>query len=238
MIYVLRYVACADFTVFWGSVGCIAAIFEHTGEWSVWVARRWLRWCLGACGVTVEAEGLENVAPDQQPFVLMTNHQSIFDVAAIILTLPVSWRFVAKRELTWIPFFGWALALGKHVIIDRSNRETSVRSLRDAAQRVRQGTNVIIFPEGTRSESGTLGEFKSGGFHLAIESQVPIVPATVSGSLRITPKRSLRVESGRILVRYGKAIPTEKLTLDDRNQLKEHVREVILAGFDPELQDL
>ena len=97
---------------------------------------------------------------------------------------------------------------------------------------------MIIFPEGTRSESGTLGEFKSGGFHLAIESQVPIVPATVSGSLRITPKRSLRVESGRILVRYGKAIPTEKLTLDDRNQLKEHVREVILAGFDPELQDL
>ena len=167
----------------------------------------------------------------------MSNHQSAFDIAAIGATLPLSWRFVAKRELTWIPFFGWGLVAAGHVLIDRRDHERSVRSLRRAAERVRSGVSVIVFPEGTRSATGELGPFKSGGFHLAIEAGVPILPATVSGSRRITPPKSLRVESGPILVRYGKPIPTEGLATDDREQLKQEVRQAILAGFDPELQD-
>jgi 1-acyl-sn-glycerol-3-phosphate acyltransferase len=166
----------------------------------------------------------------------MSNHQSVFDIAAIIHTLPVSWRFVAKRELTWIPVFGWALALSGHVIINRSAREQAVQSMRDAAQRIRGGTKVIVFPEGTRSTTGQMREFKSGGFHLALAAQVPILPASVSGSSKITPPHSLRIENGRILVRYGEAIPTAGLGLDDRQQLKEVVRNAIAAGFEPELE--
>ncbi len=95
------------------------------------------------------------------------------------------------------------------------------------------GENVLIFPEGTRSSDAILHDFKSGGFHLAIESGVPIVPVTVSGSQWVTPKGSLRIESGRVLIRYGKPIATEPLTVDDRNDLKKRVREAILAGCDP-----
>jgi 1-acyl-sn-glycerol-3-phosphate acyltransferase len=160
----------------------------------------------------------------------------VFDTAAIVATLPCSFRFVAKRELTWIPFFGWALAASGHVIIDRSNRESSVRSLERAAERVRRGKTVVIFPEGTRVQAGELGEFKSGGFHLALAAQVPILPASVSGSSRITPPRSLRIESGRIHVHYGEPIPTAGLALDDRQRLKELARDAILAGFEPELE--
>jgi 1-acyl-sn-glycerol-3-phosphate acyltransferase len=98
------------------------------------------------------------------------------------------------------------------------------------------GANGIIFPEGTRTQESALGELKSGGFHRAIQAGVPVLPVSGSGSRRITPKRSLRIERGRIRVHYGKPIVTAERTPEDRNLLNEHVREAILAGFDPELQ--
>jgi 1-acyl-sn-glycerol-3-phosphate acyltransferase len=235
MIYVLRYVLIVLYTVFWGTLALALAFVDRSGEGVIWVARNWVRWILVTCGVRVDAEGLGRLDP-AQPYVVMANHQSVFDTAALVATLPMSFRFVAKRELAWIPFFGWALAAGGHVIIDRADRASSVKSLERAAARIRTGTNVVIFPEGTRSRSGELGEFKSGGFHLALAAQVPILPVTVSGSSRITPPRSLRIESGRIHVRYGEPIPTAGLGVDDRQELKERVRKAITAGFDPGLE--
>jgi len=102
---------------------------------------------------------------------------------------------------------------------------------------VRRGANVILFPEGSRSPTGELRPFKSGGFHLAIQAGVPVVPATVSGSRRITPKHSLRVESGTVKIVYGKPIPTAGLDIEDREELKRKVREAILAGYDPAFQE-
>jgi 1-acyl-sn-glycerol-3-phosphate acyltransferase len=235
MRYVLRYLLIVLYTVFWGTLGLLFSAFDRSGESVIWVARNWVRWILVSCGVRVDASGLEHHDPSRS-YVVMANHQSVWDTAAIVATLPSSFRFVAKRELTWIPFFGWALAASGHVIIDRSNREASVRSLERAAGRVRNGKTVVIFPEGTRQPAGKIGEFKSGGFHLALTAQVPILPASVSGSSRITPPHSLRIESGRIHVHYGEPIPTEGLTLDDRQQLKERTRSAIAAGFQPELE--
>jgi 1-acyl-sn-glycerol-3-phosphate acyltransferase len=237
VIYVARYLLVTLYTAFWGGVACLAAPFDRDGRAVVWVGRQWVRWILRTCGVRVDVDGLENV-PRDRPCVYMSNHQSVFDIAAIVATLPVSWNFVAKRELTWIPFFGWALALGHQIIVDRRNREASVRSLARAAERVRAGANVIIFPEGTRSPDASIREFKSGGFHLAIQAGVPIVPVAVSGSWRVARKGSLRIDSGRVLVRYGKPIPTAGLGVDDRVALKRRVREAILECFDPELQGL
>jgi 1-acyl-sn-glycerol-3-phosphate acyltransferase len=233
VIYVVRYLLVALCTIFWGTVGLVLFPIARSGQAVMFVARNWIAWMLACCGVRVESDGLENLS---EPVVIMSNHQSAFDIAALIHSLPLEWRFVAKKELIWIPFFGWALAAADQVIIDRSNREKSVRSLRHAAERVRGGINVIIFPEGTRSQQESLGEFKSGGFYLAIQSGVPVIPVSVSGSSRITPKHSLRIEPGRIHVRYGKAIPTSGLTEDARTALKDQVRQAILAGLDPELQ--
>ena len=108
--------------------------------------------------------------------------------------------------------------------------------MRRAAERIRGGINVIIFPEGTRSPDGTLQPFKSGGFHLALDAQVPVIPVTVSGSRQLTPKRSLQVRSGTIKVVYGVPIPTVGLTARDRETLKRRVAEAIQAGYDTELQ--
>jgi 1-acyl-sn-glycerol-3-phosphate acyltransferase len=235
MIYAVRYLLIVLYTVFWGTLGLLLSALDRSGESVIWVARNWVRWILATCGVRVDASGLEELDASR-PYVVMANHQSVFDTAAIVATLPSSFRFVAKRELTWIPFFGWALVAGGHVIIDRANRESSVRSLARAAVRVRGGKTVVIFPEGTRGRSGELGEFKSGGFHLALAAQVPILPVSVSGSSRITPPRSLRIESGRIHVHYGEPIPTAGLGVPDRQRLKLLARSAIAAGFDPDLE--
>jgi 1-acyl-sn-glycerol-3-phosphate acyltransferase len=233
MLYVVRFCLIALYTIFWGAVATVAAPFS--GEAIVWVARRWIGWIFATCGIRVEASGLEHVAATKTA-IYMSNHQSVIDIGAIVLSLPVSWRFVAKRELTYIPFFGWALALSDQIVIDRGNRRRSVESLRRAAERVRRGMNVIIFPEGTRSPDGSLQPFKSGGFHLALDAQVPVIPVTVSGSRQLTPKRSLQVRSGRVSVVYGAPIQTTGLAVRDREALKARVFEAIQAGYDADLQ--
>lgn len=232
MIYLLRLALIAAYTVFWGFVACAVALLDRSGERVIEVARQWVRSILASCRIQVDSEGLEALDLEV-PYVIMSNHQSVFDVAAIVASWPRSFRFVAKRELTWIPLFGWALVLGGHVIIDRSRHARAVASLERAAHRIREGTHVIIFPEGTRSRTGELGPFKSGGFHLALQAQVPLLPVSICGSREITPSHSLRVESGRIRVRYGEPIPTAGLSSEDRTALKERVRRAIERGLAP-----
>jgi len=211
----------------------IVASFFDGGRTMMRLGRVWVSWITRTFGVRVQVAGLENL-PAHEPVILMSNHQSLVDIAAIVLTLPrtVRWRFVAKRELTRVPIFGQVLLASRHIIIDRGDREKAVASLRQAAERIRAGTTVIVFPEGTRSPDGHLRTFKSGPFHLAVEAQVPIVPITVSGSQRITPKGRLLVHSGSVKITYGKPIPTRGVTLAQRKELAERVRDAIAQGYD------
>ncbi|MGI9431475.1 MAG: lysophospholipid acyltransferase family protein, partial [Myxococcota bacterium] len=175
MIYVFRYLMLVLITIFWGPAACLIAPLDPTGRTIQWIGRHYVGWIFRACGIRVEAEGVSEIDRSRS-YVIMTNHQSVLDIGALILTLPIEWRFVAKRELVWIPFFGWAVGMSQ-VIIDRGRHSRAIASLQRAAERIRGGANVIIFPEGTRSPDGELREFKSGGFHLAIQAQVPILPA-------------------------------------------------------------
>jgi 1-acyl-sn-glycerol-3-phosphate acyltransferase len=236
LIYAYRYFLVLVFTVFWGTIGTVLGLIDRSGNGAIWVARNWVSWTLRGCGIRVVVKGLENVDLGR-PHIFMCNHQSVVDVAALIQTIPLQFRFVAKRELARIPFFGWALALGGHVLIDRGNRPRAIRSLERASRQIRGGTNVIVFPEGTRSKTGELQTFKKGGFHLAIAAQVPVVPVTVSGSQRITPKHSLRIESGEVKIRYGKPILTTGMSSGDRHTLADEVRAAITIGYDPAYQD-
>ncbi len=212
-------------------VPIIAASFFDGGRTMLVLGRVWVRWILATFRVRVDVDGLENV-PTHAPIILMANHQSPADIAAIVSTLPVSvqWRFVAKKELVRVPIFGQALVASGHIIIDRGNRERAVASLHRAAGRIRAGISVIVFPEGTRSPDGHLRRFKSGPFHLAVEAQVPIVPITVSGSQLITPRGELRVRAGRVKIVYGKPIPTRGVAIADRKLLKARVRDAIARG--------
>jgi 1-acyl-sn-glycerol-3-phosphate acyltransferase len=233
----LRIALVALYTVVIGIPVIAVSPFDRHARWILPLARTWIRWILATFRLRVEVEGLDHV-PTHAPVLFMSNHQSLVDIAAIVHTLPKtqSWRFVAKKELVRVPIFGWALVATGQIIIDRGDRPRAVASLARAAERIRGGVSVIIFPEGTRSPTGSLRPFKSGPFHLALAAQVPIIPVTVSGSVRITPKGSLVVRSGTVKIVYGKPIPTRGLGLADRRELKARVREAIVQGYDVGLQ--
>jgi 1-acyl-sn-glycerol-3-phosphate acyltransferase len=223
-------------TVIFGLPVILFSFLDRSGRIPLNLVRAWNHLNLLIYRLEVEAEGVERI-PRGTPLVIMSNHQSMLDIAALVKTLPIDFRFVAKKELVRVPFFGWALWSSGQIIVDRQNRARSVASLRHAAERIRAGVNVIIFPEGTRSRDGRLGPFKSGGFHLAIQAQAPILPATVSGSHRISRKGSLRVRRGaKIKIHYGDPIPTRGLGIGDREMLKDRVRRAIERGYDPSLQ--
>ncbi len=170
---------------------------------------------------TVRAESLDPT----KPYVFMANHRSHFDVLAVMQALPeFQLRWVAKKELTDVPIFGWALRHTDHIIIDRSDRAQAVASLRAARTQMERGVSVIIFPEGTRSEPGdaTMLPFKKGGFMLALETGFPIVPIAVRGSAAVLPKGGWEVADGDIDVVVGAPIATAGM---DRETLMERVRE-------------
>jgi 1-acyl-sn-glycerol-3-phosphate acyltransferase len=192
-------------------------------------ARRWGQNILWAAKVRVELEGIENLQTDQ-PQIIVSNHQSWFDVFALAAHLPVRYRFVAKRELGEVPIFGSAWKGCGHVSVDRGNREAAIESLDQAWREIHEEKlTMVLFPEGTRSPDGRLQRFKKGAFVLAVQGQVPLVPVAVVGSRDVMPKGSLRVRSGSITLRIGTPIPTEGSTIRDRNRLLDASWNAIVA---------
>jgi 1-acyl-sn-glycerol-3-phosphate acyltransferase len=184
-----------------------------------WAARSWARTVLWAAGVKVVLEGVENLNTEV-PQIVVSNHQSWFDVFALGAALPVRYRFVAKQELGDIPVFGRAWKSCGHVSVDRGNREAAIEALDQAWREIHEDKlTMILFPEGTRSPDGRLKAFKKGAFVLAVQGQVPLVPVAVLGSRQVMGKGDRRVRSGEIRVRIGRPIPTEGTTIRDRNRL-------------------
>lgn len=203
--------------------------FDRQGKliWSY--GRWWGRLHLLTSGIKVEIKGLENINW-QGSQVFMANHQGVYDIF-VLLTLPHPFRWIAKKELFRIPFFGWCLSLTGSIAIDRRNREDAIKSLELAAKKIREGSSVMIFPEGTRTPDGSVQPFKKGGFVLAIKSQVPIVPVTIIGSQKIMPKGKFKVQPGKIKVIIDQPIPTVDLELKDREALIQKVRETIIKNL-------
>jgi 1-acyl-sn-glycerol-3-phosphate acyltransferase len=187
---------------------------------------RWSRRLLDQAGVKLTVEGEENVACDK-PYVIMSNHASHYDVPILFQAWPGTMRMVAKTELYRVPVFGPALTAAGFIEIDRSNRERAIASLRVARERLAQNISVWIAPEGTRSRTGEIGAFKKGGFVLAMETELPIVPVGVAGSREILPAGTRLVNRGaRVHVVIGKPIAAPPLSAgnDARDALMREVR--------------
>jgi 1-acyl-sn-glycerol-3-phosphate acyltransferase len=192
-----------------------------------WATRDWSRWILRAAGVRVEIVGLENVRLDE-PQIFASNHVSWFDVWALAASIPKRNRFVAKKELEKIPLFGRAWKAAGHISVDRGDRRSAIQSLQQAGERLhRDNISVVIYPEGTRSRSGELGEFKKGAFMLALHTGVEIVPVAILGTRRIMPAGAWRIRAGRIILRFGKPIRTSEYNMSRRNDLIDEVRHQI-----------
>jgi len=162
-----------------------------------------------------------------QPCILMANHESYLDVPALIGVCPVPIRFVARKEVFKTPVMGQAMRATGQISVDRSNRAQAIESLSQAAKRIAKGRTVLVFPEGTRSSDGHLQAFKKGGFMLALEAQVPIIPVGVAGTRRIVPRGEWRFQPGVVGVSMGAPIETKGLNVDDRDALMSRVREAL-----------
>jgi 1-acyl-sn-glycerol-3-phosphate acyltransferase len=206
--------------------GLVMRPFYPSGDHVLGVARWWSRWVTGLAGVRVMVENRAKLEPGQ-PYVFMANHASTIDIWALFVAIPRPVRMIAKKQLARIPLFGWVMWAGRFIFIDRQNAAAARRSIEAAGRRIRGGDSVLIFPEGTRTRDGQLGPFKKGGFHLAIEAGVPIVPIALRGTRELMPRGSLRAKSGVVWVIIGQPIPTSGLTLEDRPACIERVRNAV-----------
>ena len=219
-----------------GSLGAlVAGVIDKSGDMVLVLARLWSRVILGVPGVKLNVTMRARLEPGR-PYIFMPNHASMVDIWAVFVAIPASFRFIAKKQLSRIPLFGWAMAAGRFIFIDRQNALAARRSMEEAARRIRSGQSVVIFPEGTRTRTGRLGPFKKGGFHLAIDSGVSIVPVAIRGSHAVMPPGSPLIRAGTVTIEVDDPIPTDGLDTTERDALIQKVRGRIAAmlGEPPE----
>ncbi len=221
-------VAVTAFFSFWSIVFSFFANAENNVHK---VAKIWGKILLMISNTKVQVIGKENILRGK-PQVFMANHQSDFDILITLAYVPGQFRWIAKKELFAIPVFGRAMKGAGYIEIDRQNHEKALLSLDQAALRIREGKSVMTFPEGTRSRDGEIKAFKQGTFYLAIQSGVPIVPISIIGSGEIMPKGSLKVKPGKIKLVIDKPIDVKGYTLENRQQLIDRVRQIIIENYD------
>lgn len=188
--------------------GCILAIplpykvrYGVISYWC-WFALNWLK---VTCGITSRVIGRENLP--QQAAVVMSKHQSAWETMALQRLLPLT-AWVVKRELLWIPFFGWGLWSLRPIALNRSNHtEASRQLIAQGSDRLRNGAWIVIFPEGTRVAAGKRGRYKQGGARLACGAGVPVVPVAVNSG-EFWPRNSFLKHAGEITLSIGPPIPT------------------------------
>lgn len=239
LLSLLRALLFTDILIYFYTCVCGAASlagspFDSHGRWQHGCARLWSRLILATSRVRLEIEGLENL-PKSGPAIFCSNHPSAMDIPILFVCLPVEFRFVAKRSLFNIPFLGWHLWRSGHIPVERGQPQKAVKSLDKAAERVRAGCPVVLFPEGHRNRrDGSLGPFKKGSFYLAVRAGVPVVPVTISGSRAVLKPDSLHIRPGKVEVVFHPAISTAGLTVDDVESLSGQVRASILSRFRPD----
>ena len=212
------------------------SFFVRTGNPMHKIAWFWGRSILIVSRIKVSVKGLSNI-DRRAPYIYMANHQSNFDIPVLLGHLKVQFRWLAKVELFKIPIFGRAMRKAGYISIDRYNRESAFESLKAAAKKIKSGVSVLIFPEGTRSRDGKIQPFKKGGFVLAIDSGVPIVPVVITGTRPIMTKGKFRVNAGHVKMVIHEPIDTSAYTRETKEALMESVRRVICDDFETNKMD-
>ena len=217
---ILVFLTLVIMTPVFGFMVIIASLFGvDDREGSIYdKAPRWWASCLvKAAGIKVRLHNAERIE-SSSPRIYVSNHISWFDVLTLAAVLP-RYKFVGKAELFKIPVFGRAAHAAGMIAIERENRKSAFESYRVAAERIRAGASVVVFPEGTRGRDYSLRQFKKGPFVLAVAAGVPIIPTIVHGTIPIMPRDSFRVRPGVVDIHFLEPIDASGLTYEDRNRL-------------------
>ncbi len=228
------YIVLYSHSILFSLLAILMSFFDRSGKLGhFYCSVPWAKVILWICGVKVNVKGLENV-DSEVPRVYVTNHQSYFDIFALFAYLPVNFRFVLKQELIRIPLFGLAAKSLGHVALDRTDPRKAVKSMDEAAEKMKRGISMLIFPEGTRSEDGRLQPFKNGGFRLALKAGFDIVPVAIINSRHIMTKGKLRINKGTFGLNIGKPISIKEYSKKDVDRLMKVVRDDIMSQMGEE----
>lgn len=214
------------FTFLYGIALMAVSFVTRGGKYPHLIARAWARAILCAASIRVRVVGLENIDP-KKSYIYMSNHLSYFDIPVLLGHLKVQFRWIAKAELFTIPIFGGAMKGAGYVSIDRSNRKAAFESLRQASENIRNGVSVMIFPEGTRSGDGKVRMFKKGGFVMAIDAGVPIMPVVIHGTRQIMRKDASVIRHGNVVLEILKPIEASEFTRKNKEELMDLTRTAI-----------
>lgn len=206
-------------------------ILDRSGRVIHYIGSIWSGILLFLCGVKVEVEGLENLLKDM-PQVLISNHQEAFDIPVLHAFLPIQYRWISKEQVFKIPIIGWTMSLAGYIKMDRSSSRTAYRALEDAAERLKDGISVLIFPEGTRSKSDHINDFKRGPFLIAIRSKVPIVPISIKGTHAIMRDGLPWIHPSKVKIFIGSPVSTDDLHEKEAAALKEDVFRIVSENFE------
>lgn len=210
-------------TLFLSIIALFVSIFDKKGEIVHGIAKIWARIHLFVAGIEVFINGVEHTPTP--PCIFMCNHQSALDIYSLLAKMPLSFRWVAKRQLFSIPFFGWAMKRANYISLDRENPREAIKAIEVASKKIKEGTNLIIFPEGTRSVDGKLLPFKKGVFSLAVHAGVPVVPVAIKGTSELQPKGSfLPLKKGVIYIHIGEPVFVMNGKTKEKTRIMNEIR--------------
>ena len=225
LLTLLWWMVATPLTALWGFPWTLITGKIDAMYWTaLWVARVGVR----IAGIRWTLLGLEQL-PMTSNYIFMSNHVSNIDPPLLVPLLPRRVTVMVKKELFKVPILGPAMRMADFIPIDRSNREAAIGSVREAANVVRKGLDLLVFPEGTRSRDGRLLPFKKGSFYLAMDTGVPIVPVTILGTEGLLPKGSVLARPGKVSIVFHAPIDPKEFT--ERDELMEAVRASVKSAL-------
>ena len=215
-------VICAA-TILFGLPAIPFALVPPRGEWFLKFARGWARLILRVSGVRVRLVHADRLNPGTS-VVLAANHESFYDILVLLAVLPMSVRFLAKRNLFRLPFLGWSMAAAGFIPVDRQSRSRNAAVVDTALDRLERGRSLVVFPEETRTRDGELLPFKTGAALIALKAGLPVVPLGLAGTLRIQRRGGFTITPSRVALAVGEPIATAGRPTTDRGALTEELR--------------
>ena len=229
---------CVVWLGFWAALATIilcifiipAGLLSRTGNLAFSISKLWAYTMLAVSLVRTEIINKDKILRETS-YIIISNHQSLYDIIALVTSLGIQFRWIIKNEILKVPIFGYGLYASRNIFIDRSNTASAIESINKGFDRLPKGVSVMVFAEGTRSPDGKIHEFKKGGFVTAVRRKIPILPVTVNGSRRIMPKGSLAMKPGKIQIVIGDPIDTSSYTNDTVQELIDKTHQVVIANF-------
>ena len=218
-------------TILCGTLSLITSLWDKGGSQQHAIAQTWARISLAISGSHTQILGKQNLGKFPVA-VYISNHTSYMDTPVIFASLPFQFRILAKSGLWKVPFIGWHLNRSGQLPIDISNPRATIASLGNAVRALKSGMSVFVFPEGGRTEDGTLKPFLSGAAFLAIRAGVPIVPMALHGVRDLLPMGSHHYYPNLLTLSVGEPISTAGLSIREADHLTERVRQQVLCLYD------